>query len=267
MRLALLQRLSFDAQATSAPTAVKELPKWTAAEPIKPLDRKASAVIAQNLATDRPARVGLLELASRPQKEVKWLTLRCLGCVGQFRDMVAALNEPAHKLEWSDYYIDELRAAVGRDAETAAAVRLALEQQYPQQAPTLYRMLWGYSNEDLEGGEDAKLVQGLKDEDALAVRVLAFWNLRDITGKGQLYQPEQTAAKRQLATRRWEERLTEKDIRFHPSDEKPGAANGERRSPSRAAQAGLMIANDAPASPAAAFLSGGRRRPGEWSAG
>ena len=86
--------------------------------------------------------------------------MRCLGCVGQFRDMVAALNEPAHKLDWSDYYIDELRAAVGRDAETAAAVRLALEQQYPQQAATLYRMLWGYSNQDLEAGEDAKLVQG-----------------------------------------------------------------------------------------------------------
>ena len=136
VRLAPLQRLSFDAQATSAPTAVKELPKWVTAEPIKPLDRKASAAIAQYLTSDRPARVGLLELAtSRPQKEVKWLALRCLGCVGQFRDMVTALNEPAHKLEWSDYYVDELCAAVGRDAETATAVRLALEQQYPQQAP------------------------------------------------------------------------------------------------------------------------------------
>ena len=28
----------------------------------------------------------------------------------------------------------------------------------------------------------------------LVVRVLAFWNLKDITGLGQYYQPEQTAA-------------------------------------------------------------------------
>ena len=207
--------MSFDAQVTLTPKTVKELPKWITAEPIRFLDRKASAAIAQALKTDRPARVGLLELAtSRPQKEVKWLALRCLGCVGQFRDMVAALNEPVHKLDWADYYIDELRAAVGRDVETAAAVRLALEQQYPQQAATLYRMLWGYSNQDLEAGEDAKLVQGLKDEETLAVRVLAIWNLKDITGLGQLYQPEQTAAKRQMATRRWEERLAAKEIRL-----------------------------------------------------
>ena len=75
-------------------------------------------------------------------------------------------------------------------------------------------------------------MQGLKDEETLAVRVLAIWNLRYITGKGQLYQPEQTAAKRQMATRRWEERLAEKDIRFKASDEKTGPAKGERRPPS-----------------------------------
>ena len=163
--------------------------------------------------------MGLLELViSQRQREVKWLALRCLGCLGQFRDMVAALNEPAHRLEWSDYYIDELRAAVGRDADTAAAVRAALEQQYPQQAATLYRMLWGYSNEQLAAGDDAKLVDGLKDEDTLAVRVLALWNLKDITGRGQLYQPEQTKAKRQLATQRWQQRLEAKEIRLKTSE-------------------------------------------------
>ena len=61
--------------------------------------------------------------------------------------------------------LDELRAAVGRDAETAAAVRLALEQQYPQQAADLYRMLWGYTDKDLQAGEDAKLVRGLDDDE------------------------------------------------------------------------------------------------------
>ena len=145
--------MGFDGPSTSPPTAAKELPKWIAAEPISFLDRLASSAIAQALATDRPARVGLLELAtSRPQKEVKRLALCCLGCVGQFRDMVAALNEPAQKLEWADYYIDELRAAVARDSETAAAVRLALENQYPQQAAMLYRMLWGFSENDLQSG-------------------------------------------------------------------------------------------------------------------
>jgi hypothetical protein len=230
LRLTSSQRLSFDAQLTSPPMAAKELPKWITAEPISPLDRLASPKLAQALATGRPARVGLLELAtSRPQWEVKWLALRCLGCVGQFRDMVAALSEPAQRFRWADYYIDELRSAVARDAETAAAVRLALETQYPQQAATLYRMLWGYSEQDLEDGADAKLVQALDDE-TLAVRVLAIWNLRDITGVGQSYQPEERPAKRQPAARRWRQRLEAKEIRLKTTDEKTVPA-GENIAP------------------------------------
>ena len=123
------------------------------------MERRASAAISQSLSAERPARLGLLELMARPQKEVRWLSLRCLGYVGYFHDLVAALNDSAHKLDWPDY-IDELRVAVARDADTAAAVRADLENQYPQQAAALYRMLWGYTDEDLSSGEDANLVPG-----------------------------------------------------------------------------------------------------------
>ena len=224
IRLAPPQRLGFDAELTGEPVAANGMPDWiTAGESIKPTDRLASPVLAAALPTDRPARIRLLELTtSQPRREVKSLALRCLGYVGQFRDMVAALNDPAHKTEWWDYYVPELRAAVARDSETAAAVRLALEKQYPQQAPDLYRMLLGYTNKQLqfgddgkqpEGkGEDYKLVQGLKSE-SLAVNVLSFWNLRDITGKG-IYQPELPAAHRQPSVHRWEQRLEAKEIRL-----------------------------------------------------
>jgi hypothetical protein len=233
--------LKFDAQAILPPVAVKDLPPWITVEPIKPLDRRASDAIAKALPTDRPARVGLLELATaRPQIEVKRLALRCLGCLGHFRDVVTALNvnDPMHRQDSWEFCIEQLRAAVGRDAETAAAVRLALEQQYPEQAAALYRMLWGYSNKDLEGpegakyGEDKILVEAL-DDNTLAVRVLAIWNLTEITGfgRGQTYRPEQTAARRQSSTRRWRERLDAKEIRHKAPEERSGAAAGEKLPP------------------------------------
>ena len=71
---------------------------------------------------------------------------------------------------------------------------MALEKQYPQQAAELYRMLWRYTDKQLEfgddgkGGEDAKLVRAL-DDDLLAVRVLSYANLKEITGKGEIYRP------------------------------------------------------------------------------
>ena len=61
--------------------------------------------------------------------------------------------------------------------------------------------------------------------------MLAIWNLKDITGLGQLYQPEQTAAKRQMATRRWGQRLEAKEIRLKTPEEKAGAAAHERFPP------------------------------------
>jgi hypothetical protein len=231
------QHVVFNADATSAPTEAKELPRWIIVEPISQLDRRASYAIAQSLPTDRLARLSLLELAnSRPQKEVKWLAMRCLGYIGQFRDMVVVLNDPARKLDWPDY-IDQLREAVHRDAQSAAAIRKALEKQYPDQSEELYKMLWGYNNKSLAAGDDAKLVKGLDDE-MLAVRVLSFWNLKDLTGLGLFYRPEFPAAKRQQPMARWRQRLEAKEIRIKTPEEKAGAATEESVSPPPPAEFG-----------------------------
>ena len=211
--------LGFRGKIALPPAQAKDLPPWIAAEPIGQLDRWASPAVSQSLSTERPARLGLLELMTRPQKDVRWLSLRCLAYVGYFHDLVAAMNDSAHKLVWEEY-IDELHAAVARDSDTAAAVRLELESQYPQQAAMLYRMLWGYTDDDLANGEDANLVRAL-DDDMLAVRVLAIWNLKDITGlASQYYRPEDTPARRQQPKRRWEERLRAHEIRVRSADEK-----------------------------------------------
>jgi hypothetical protein len=229
LRLTAPQRISFNAALTSEATAVKELPKWIEAEPIKPLDHRASLAIEESLPTDQPARLGLMELVSRQQKEVRWLALCCLGYLGQYRDMVAVLDDPAHKLDWVDYIVP-LHDGIARDAESAAAIRLALEKQYPQKSPDLYRMLWGYSDDDLRGGADSDLVKSL-DDDMLAIRVLGFWNLKELTGLGLFYRPELIAAKRQQPIARWKERLKAGEIRTKATAEKVGPAAEEKVPP------------------------------------
>jgi len=94
-------------------------------------------------------------------------------------------------------------------------------------------MLWGYTDKQLEvaddgkGGEDAKLVRAL-DDDLLAVRVLAIWNLKDITGGvGLYYYPEQPAARRQQPVRNWHKRLDAKEIRLATGERKVRAAAHE----------------------------------------
>jgi hypothetical protein len=228
------QRFRFDGQAPGAPVAATTMPDWiTRAEPLGQLDVWASSVVAKALSTDKPARVALLELITGPRppkKEVASLVLRCLGYVGQFSDMVKALNNPSRKTDWWDYYVPQLRAAVARDAETATAVRVALEKEYPQQSADLYRMLLGYTNDQLKAGDDATLIRGLKNDESLAVRVLSHWNLKDITGKSLNYYPTDRPVNRLQSVRHWEQRLEAKEIRF-PSDVKPRAPRGSAAPP------------------------------------
>ncbi len=212
-------------------TASKNLTKWDA-EPISKLDSGASATISQRmleLPPSRPAQRGLMELAEHRRKEVRWLAIRCLGYIGYFDPMVIVLNDAAAKQDWSDN-IDQLREAVARDGQTALAVRKALESRYPQDAADMYRMLWGYSNNNLESGEDENLVKFLEN-DNLALRVLSFWNLKDITGKSLSYQPEQTQTRRQQSVQVWKQRLKANEIRFKSAEEKGGNAARENTPP------------------------------------
>jgi len=225
LEIAAPARLKIDNQLPPEITVSKEFPKWITAEPIGYSDRGASATISQRLLElppSRPAQRGLMELAEHRQKEVRWLAIRCLSYLGYFDPMVKVLDDAEFKLDWSDYII-QLREAVARDPKTAAAVRNSLENCYPQAAGEMYRMLWGYTNKDLESGEEEKLVKFL-DNDKLAVRVLSFWNLKDITGKSLSYPPEQTQARRQPSIQVWKQRLKAGEIRNKSADEKGGNA-------------------------------------------
>ena len=231
LRLTAPQWVSFNAALTSAPATSNDLPAWITAERIGMLDHRASVTLAKELPTDRLARVGLLELnASRPQKEVKWLALRCLGYVGQFRDMVAALNDPARRLEWPEY-VDQLREAVARDAQSAAAVREALEKQYPQQAALLYRMLWGYSDKDLQDGGD-KTSGRCPGDDTLAVRVLSFRHACTISpGWAFFINPSRRRPSGRSPPWRWQKRQKKGEVRLKTPEEKAGAAAEEKAAP------------------------------------
>ena len=125
-----------------------------------------------------------------------------------------------YRREWSDY-IDQLKEAIARGPETAAAIRQSLEKKYGNEsAAALYRMLWGYTDKDLEDGEDDRLVKFL-DHESPVFRVLAFENLREITHKTLYYHPETpTAAKRQQNVKLWRQQQQAGRIRFKIRDVK-----------------------------------------------
>ena len=100
---------------------------------------------------------------------------------------------------------------MARNPETAGQVRGAFDKLRNADANTLFRLLWAYSGEDLKGGEDAKLVEGL-DNNSVDIRVLSFWNLQNITGSTLGYHAGEPTLARRTAVKAWKERLRQGKI-------------------------------------------------------
>ena len=184
--------------------AVQQLPQWLSPEAVSQLDQRAAANLERELQV-RPVALALRELVDHRQREVQWLAMRCLGYLGDFSTLVSAINDPDQKTLWQDQ-VEQLRQAVFRSPETAAAVRAAMRKAHGAEGTELYDMLWKYS-EDRRGSQDATQLVRYLDHETLAFRVLGFWTLKRITGLSLLYRPDDPAPKRQPSIARWKDRL------------------------------------------------------------
>ncbi|MEN6494904.1 MAG: hypothetical protein ABFD16_11555 [Thermoguttaceae bacterium] len=221
--------------ATSVP--LKAIPPWIDVATISLLDQRASGTVEKELEKNRPVLLTLRELAEHRQKEVRWLAQRCLATIGDFQLMVAALDDPEQKSVWADY-MEQLCAAVRRSPLAAAQVRGAIERVYSGPTKTaagasLYELLWKYQPEGLTAADAERLVSYLEHE-TLAVRVVAHWNLKNITGLSLYYRPEDPAGRRESAVQKWKERLRASPTLGARGDNGSGQAplaSGEKREP------------------------------------
>jgi len=182
------------------------IPEWIQGPSTSdPLEIRASIRMLNDLTPDVSVGMRLVELTQDRQVEVQQLAKKMSGHVGEFKALISVLNNPEYRLDWPDY-IAELTAAIKRDPETADAVRKTFEQLHARDASFLYRMLMGFTVDDLKAGEAERLVDGLESE-VLAVRVLSYLNLKRLTGLGINYKPEDSQIKRQQAMRYWRDRL------------------------------------------------------------
>ena len=113
-------------------------------------------------------------------------------------------------------------------------MRATLDKLRGADGEPLFRMLWGYSADDLQNGAANQLVEGL-NHDSLDHRVLAIWSLQDITGLPNYgYNPTDLAKVRVSRVNTWKDRLRQKKI--VPKD--PAAA---ARSKSAHGQSGSQV--------------------------
>jgi hypothetical protein len=187
-------------------------PFWLDAREARPIDRLASQQLEPALRPNRSLTVSLQEQVNSRLTEVRVLAINSLALFHEFDPFAAALNDRELRVVWWRELFDNLQSAVDRSPETASLVRNTFERLRGDEGRQLYRMLWGYSPEQLaEGGAEA-LVESLSSP-SLDRRVLAFLNLYQITEKTNAYQPEVDPKRQRRSISNWERDLRQGDIR------------------------------------------------------
>jgi hypothetical protein len=205
-------QLALTPAAADEAAAGDETPDWINSDAyVKQLDHSAAEQIHAVLDEDVPLRHSLKELAEHRRVEIRSLAARQLSYLDEFDAVVSALDNEQQRASWPDHF-DALRHAVARGQGPAQKVLLALEKRHGNAtAADVHRMLWGYTKGQLSEGHAAQLVSFL-DNDQLSLRVLAFLNLEEITGKGGGYQPQHNALRRRRAVASWREKYEAGEI-------------------------------------------------------
>ena len=162
-------------------------PEWIDRRNVKPIDREAATALERHVDFDRPLNLSLQEVTSK-DRAVRALAARCLAALGEFEPILREFSDGNQYSFWSSEF-DALQHSLSRSPETAAKVRQTLGLLRSVDSKELYRLLWGYSEEQLAQGAAGQLVKLLEHEQ-MDLRVLAFNNLVAITGVFGTYRPE-----------------------------------------------------------------------------
>lgn len=144
-------------------------------------------------------------------------TMLALGDASAYFGVDGLFSDPKQRLYWSSH-LHAVRQMMDRSIADAAAVRTAIAGQNAAMdnadGDTLFRLLTGYSQDQLETGGDAELVADLESP-SMPVRVLASEHLRDISGTTLFFKPEEeVASRREEVVKKWKVRLRKESIRY-----------------------------------------------------
>ncbi len=193
---------------------------WIASQPMSAPDTIASPKLELQVDDSDAAWTELLGIFNTSKKkEERALAARCSLYVGRFKPFFDSLRDEEQKLSW-EAHILTLRDVMARSPELAKSVKQELvTQRGAAKAEDLYEMLRGYSLQEIGAtpeerrvGALAKLIDWL-ESDQLDYRVLANYNLEQITGRRGVFVPAGPERSRETAVAKLRKRLESDDLR------------------------------------------------------
>ncbi len=180
-------------------------PSWLRSVSERPIDVVAARDLHASLLTTKPDQTieTLSKLTLNRRPETAALASRTLSTFGDYRSLSgtdSVWNNARMRTHW-DLIVDELRTSLAGNAANVRSLQTKWSEAYGDAAPAMFKMLAGFSPEQLTGGEDKLLVDALSGNQ-IELRVLASYQLKKIVGSDLDYFPDQPSVESIQSIRR-----------------------------------------------------------------
>lgn len=166
------------------PTPSTDLPNWE--RRLSTLAQKNARLFEKEFTSDESsARDSLLGLIDSRVYELSRLAVSCLGLVGDYEMMLEVLDRNEHH-ESRVAAINSLRSWINQAPENRDRLKAAIGAKfYPEEVATIYRLIWGYDDQDARSKQTSEELVDWLEHDRLAVRELAWFYIKSLTNRKQ----------------------------------------------------------------------------------
>jgi len=194
------------------------VPEWLDldADRMSPAQRRYAVRFEKELDPEVPIHLSIPAAVESQVPDIATLAVRCLAVTGLSEQLVEALAR-VEFTEARDAAIQAIRQWLPRDPKNAAALRQALEKNFPpDEVDPVYRLLWGYDEMDARNEATSRILIDWLQSDSEVIRQLAYFHIYRLTGQRHDYRPNLPEDQRRVAMKRWESHLEKNDGKLLP---------------------------------------------------
>lgn len=223
--------LAVDPSVTAPAVPAANLPAWLGER--KPLpsvaERTAKQFEKEFEADETSARDAMLGFIDEGFYEKSRLAVSCLGLIGDYEMMLTVLNKSPHR-ESREAAIYALRTWVNMAPENRELLKTEISKKfYPETADDLYRLIWGYQESDARSKQTSNQLVDWLESDELAVRELAFYHIKRLTGRKLDFDSRGTPMHRNSSIQTIRKILDKDGTLLPPQPTKAAGISGVRR--------------------------------------
>ncbi len=197
---------------TTAGAPLLVMPEWTEPDAVvgpRRLQRYARW-FEDEFRLDQPVSLTIPPVMKDPHPDRARLAVECLALVEDVPSLVDALATlPESHNEALSAAISGLRQWLpGNPTANGKRLREELAKRFTEEeAAALYRLLWGFNQKDAQNTITSQQLVDWLEHSHIAIRTLAFENIRRLTGRTYEYRPYAKSSQRRSAVGHWRSHL------------------------------------------------------------